>query len=430
MKETMAKTQIWIHYLNVLFVALFMSDIPMPLDKPALLACSSSALAGTFLVHITTIFTGNYRISSYLLLFLDLATVTAAVMFTGMIASPFFVYLPLVVSVAWFVEFKPKAAFRLAAAAIVLLVAVFLVWLFYMPEARIWSPAEYPVFTLVVFLIQLLGVILFLALVIFLPNPLFEELARQEVLLARQKHKAEIGAAFTVITHEIRNPLTAISGNLQLLKASLLRTSSPKKAEWTSRIKAAEENADRIAQMLESILSYARERQGRYFIDTCETKALIERATHFIKMKYADLKFTITRVRGANEAPKVRCDADAIQQVLINLLDNAINARDGRRELQIEIHEEVVEGAARITIHDNGKGIPPAHLPSIFERFATNRRDGSGIGLFISKQIIEDHKGVMSAHSVENLGTAMRFTLPLADGERAPAAGIEASVDG
>jgi len=111
----------------------------------------------------------------------------------------------------------------------------------------------------------------------------------------------------------------------------------------------------------------------------------------------------------------VACDRQRLQQVLSNLIDNAVKftPRAGR----ISVSARIVDGAALCTVADTGSGIPPAIRPHVFERFVRAEdggRRGSGLGLYIAKGLIEAQRGTIWVDSQEGVGTTFSFTLPLA----------------
>jgi signal transduction histidine kinase len=120
---------------------------------------------------------------------------------------------------------------------------------------------------------------------------------------------------------------------------------------------------------------------------------------------------------GPERWPVVACDAVQLQQVLLNLLLNAIEAvRDqpaARRRVRIEVR--AMADHAVLTVRDWGKGVAPEQRPRLFEAFYTTRADGLGMGLSISRSIVEAHGGRISMEPPEDGGAAFHFTLPLAN---------------
>lgn len=175
---------------------------------------------------------------------------------------------------------------------------------------------------------------------------------------------------------------------------------------------------DRLARLAEDIDDVSRAEEGRLRLNPQphQVADLIKTSTESLRVRYADKGVEL--VVATTNAPglTVDVDADRIGQVLGNLLTNALRHTPPGGRVTVTAHHEPTEVA--ITITDSGEGILPAHLPHVFERFyrgdtARNReRSGSGIGLTISKAIIDAHGGTITAHS-DGPGHGARFEILL-----------------
>ncbi|MEL7063744.1 MAG: ATP-binding protein, partial [Bacteroidota bacterium] len=105
-------------------------------------------------------------------------------------------------------------------------------------------------------------------------------------------------------------------------------------------------------------------------------------------------------------------DGKLIEQVLINLIGNSIHALEGRDAPYIRLHFELRPDQAIISVEDNGKGVPKEIMRQIFVPFFTTRKNGSGIGLSLSKSIMRQHKGQLIVHSEEGKFTMMSLVFP------------------
>jgi two-component system NtrC family sensor kinase len=110
-------------------------------------------------------------------------------------------------------------------------------------------------------------------------------------------------------------------------------------------------------------------------------------------------------------------DANAIGQVLLNLLTNARMAMPDGGEIVVETGHPADSGAARLTVRDTGSGIAPEILPKIFDPFFTTKPDGTGLGLSISHGIVQDHGGTVDVRSEPGRGATFVLTFPLAPAE-------------
>jgi signal transduction histidine kinase len=131
----------------------------------------------------------------------------------------------------------------------------------------------------------------------------------------------------------------------------------------------------------------------------------------------ASRRGVIVQVELAADAPSVVGDNIQLQQVMINLIMNAIEAMDitaeGRRELLIK--SQKIPGGVRIEVRDSGEGFNPAHVERLFEPFFTTKPEGMGMGLSVARSIIETHGGRLWVSSATPKGTVFEFTLPSSD---------------
>jgi signal transduction histidine kinase len=119
---------------------------------------------------------------------------------------------------------------------------------------------------------------------------------------------------------------------------------------------------------------------------------------------------------GADTWPKVLADTDQLLQVLLNLVQNAVQAIPERGEVVIEVHPAGKSPSSRVAIEvaDSGAGITAEHLPHLFEPFYTTRPKGTGLGLFVAHGIVQRHGGSIEVESVPGQGTRFRVLLPAA----------------
>ena len=114
------------------------------------------------------------------------------------------------------------------------------------------------------------------------------------------------------------------------------------------------------------------------------------------------------------KAAWVEVDRIQIQQVMINLVRNAVEAMAGSGRREVTIVTRLVGQMIEIEVADTGPGIPPEHMDSLFSEFMTTKSEGMGLGLQISRTIVENHGGRLWATSPANMGATFRFSLPLA----------------
>ncbi len=224
------------------------------------------------------------------------------------------------------------------------------------------------------------------------------------------RHRAQLQDDFlAAISHDIHTPLGFIKG----YTTSLLRSD----AEWdreTQRefLTVIDEETDRLVNMLDRLLDSARLQQGMLPMDfqPVRLEALIRDMALRMQTRVPTLRIALDLA----EAPPIRADGVRLGQVLENLFDNALKHAPGA---PIQITLQAMPEKQSIIFADQGPGIPPEHLPFIFERFyrvpGESAARGTGLGLFICREIVRAHGGQISVETSPGKGTAFRIDLPL-----------------
>jgi len=241
---------------------------------------------------------------------------------------------------------------------------------------------------------------------------------RQHEELKHAKRAAdEANAAKTVflgnITHELRTPLTVISGYAQTCGKTLLSLGETEEAD---RMRFISTECDRLAMLVSQLLDVTRIEEGKLML---RKKAV--QADELVK-RTLDAYSPIIKQHGNRlvfhrlyDCPPVNADEDRLRQVLLNLLTNAAKHTENGT-VTVDMAQE--RGMLAISVSDTGEGIPAEVLPTLFERFSktenrTANDTGTGLGLYISKHIVEAHGGTISVQSAAGEGTSVRFTLPI-----------------
>lgn len=222
---------------------------------------------------------------------------------------------------------------------------------------------------------------------------------KADKLILQSEKLSTVGQLAAGIAHEVRNPLTAIKGFLQLLESQ---------SENHSYFEIINSEMNRIELILSELLILGKPKDSNYAKENL--KMIIEDVTLLIGtqsiMNNVEIKLT-------NEWDDfiISCDKNQIKQVLINFLKNSIEAMKDGGEIMIDVIKHGIH-QVKIIIKDNGPGIPPHILKRIGEPFFTTKENGTGLGMMISKQIIENHKGTLNFWS-DNKGTIVEVILPL-----------------
>jgi PAS domain S-box-containing protein len=215
-----------------------------------------------------------------------------------------------------------------------------------------------------------------------------------------------------VVSHELRTPLTAILGWARLLKTGNLDDSSVARA-----LDTIERNAESQSQLIEDLLDFSRIISGKIRLDVglVELDSLMEAAINVIRPA-ADAKAIKVQATLDPRAGPVSGDPERLQQVLWNLLSNAIKFTPKGGRVQIRLAR--INSSVEITVSDTGQGISTEFLPYVFERFrqadntTTRQHSGLGLGLAITKHIVELHGGTIQAVS-PGVGLGASFILKL-----------------
>lgn len=218
--------------------------------------------------------------------------------------------------------------------------------------------------------------------------------------LRKAEHLATIGELAAGLAHEIKNPLTGIKGAIEVI----LEEEKGKNREILSEIL---NQINRTSDVIQNFLSYARPKEPVFTLTSIQK--IIEDSITISKYYALGKNIDIESICPSN-IKNVYLDPDQIQEVLVNLLINSIDSIE--RKGKIEIRACPREDGLEIRIRDNGKGINDEILPFIFKPFFTTKPKGSGLGLSISKRLIENHKGNITIESKEGSGTVVRVFLP------------------
>ena len=215
-----------------------------------------------------------------------------------------------------------------------------------------------------------------------------------------------------IAAHELRTPLQPILGLSQILESQF--------GERSEEMKVIARNARRLERLTEDILDVSKIESGALTLNI-QTIDLDEVISSVI-MDYRNSLTDAIRTDNNNKKEKVKIkyepkklmvkgDRERIQQVISNLINNALRFT---KEGAIIVKTQVIDGLAQIAVKDTGSGIDPEIMPRLFEKFATKSEKGTGLGLYISNNIVQAHGGNMWAeNNADGKGATFAFTLPL-----------------
>jgi len=229
--------------------------------------------------------------------------------------------------------------------------------------------------------------------------------------LAHANRVATMSQLPASIAHEIKQPIATARTNAAAA-LRFLDESPPDVAEVREALTCIVDDADRASDVVDRIGSLVKKAPPRK--EVVDLNAAILEATALTRSEAVKTGVTVgTQLAG--ELPRIRCDRVQLQQVMLNLIVNAIQSmsgvEDGNREIHISSVRIEPEGVC-VAVRDTGHGLRPESLPRLFEPFYTTKPDGMGIGLSICRSIIEAHGGRLWATGCEPRGALFQFTIP------------------
>ena len=231
----------------------------------------------------------------------------------------------------------------------------------------------------------------------------------QELRLSRMK-----SFFISTVSHEFKSPITSLRQMAEMLDRNRIKDNERKKVYYSTMLHESE----RLSHLVENILDFARMEQGRkkYKFDLAQIETTISEAVNTFRLQ-TEGKIMHLGFQVVGDLPQIRFDREALEQVMHNLLDNAF--KYGGAEKHIDVIVERSGPWIIIKVKDSGIGISKRDQSKIFNRFfragdeLTGRVKGSGIGLTIVQQIIEDHKGKITVKSKPGAGSSFTISLPI-----------------
>lgn len=253
----------------------------------------------------------------------------------------------------------------------------------------------------------------------------YQELKRSQALLLRQEKLASLGRLAAGLAHELNNPLNTIVGFVEALqRRSQAETLLANKEfeDFPRFLRMVQAEVDRAASIVRRLLDFARQREPSFAL--VDLGRLISESVSFVDRQAALANKRIL-VEPLPSPVQLKADAQMLQQLLLNLLTNALDAIEGTGEIRIAVNtgargqgfrdqQEIVE----ISVADNGCGIAPENLSKVFDPFFTTKEvgKGTGLGLPICQSIVEQHGGTIEVKS-EGIGRGTTVTVKLPPGE-------------
>jgi signal transduction histidine kinase len=226
------------------------------------------------------------------------------------------------------------------------------------------------------------------------------------------------------IAHEMNNDLTILMGNVELFPLFL---GSGNTSGITQKLPVMKETLEKIAGFAESLVSYGKPQEH---FEPIDIKRII---THTLELVEPQNRFDNVRIATeiSSDISPVYGDAGQIQQVVVNLLNNAADelkeCERAERLIEVKARLSADRGSLVVSVTDNGRGIPESTQPRIFRERFTSKENGTGYGLLACGIIARRHGGDIRFHTMPHAGTCFELRLPIP--KRASGAGSESSAD-
>ena len=222
-----------------------------------------------------------------------------------------------------------------------------------------------------------------------------------ETRLREQTALARLGEMAAVIAHEVKNPLAAVRGAIEVIGGRL-----PADSKDAGIMKEIVSRIDSLNELMKDLLLFARPPQPKPSL--VEIRSLV---TSTAELLTEDPSLNAVSVEIEGTGPSILADPGLLQIVFLNLLVNAAHAMGGHGNIKVSV--DVSESACHIAFSDNGPGIPPEILEKIFTPFFTTKSRGSGLGLSTARRLIEAHRGTIDVLCPPGGGTTVTVQLPM-----------------
>ncbi len=237
--------------------------------------------------------------------------------------------------------------------------------------------------------------------------------ARIEHQMIATERLAALGTLAAGVAHEINNPLAIINeaaGYLSLLLKKKELADMPRKDVFEKALLKIEKSVKRARTITHQLLGDVGKRES--VLGEIDMAELVSETIQLVRKDAKDKKIALI-LQKANDLKTIWVDPNQVRQILINLMSNAIHATSEQGQLSIQVDN--IDGGISITVQDTGVGIPKENLEKIFEPFFSTKEpgEGTGLGLFVTKQIVENLGGSLDV--VSRVGHGTRFTVQLLD---------------
>jgi len=244
-------------------------------------------------------------------------------------------------------------------------------------------------------------------------NEMVEKLRLQKSLEGRLRHAehlSAVGQLASGIAHEIRNPLNLINLTIDHLRIQLDRARFLDKEEIDKLVVNIKTEIHRLNRMIENFLDFGK--PIRLQMQSADLSSILSEVLQLALPKGMDQGVRF-ETRGINDLPRVLVDVEQIKNCFVNITVNALQAMSQGGVLRIYAQSDDENNRVLVHFEDTGCGIEADHLQKIFEPYFTTKKLGIGLGLALTKRVLEEHGGSISVASVKGMGTTVTISLPM-----------------
>lgn len=246
-----------------------------------------------------------------------------------------------------------------------------------------------------------------------------EQVRQRQRELAHALRISTIGEMASNLAHELNQPLSSIANGVEAC-AVYVRSGKTKASKLLSLLDEASSEAWHAGSIVERLRSFISERESRF--EPADLREIARGIPRLLGREIQRAGITFRLASGRQPLP-IHGDRIQIEQIIVNLMQNAIDAiREAPRGRRIQLRARAVHGMAEVSVSDSGAGLPPDVAARLFEPFFTTKRHGLGMGLAISRSIIEAHQGRIWVQRPADggTGTTLFFTVPLQTARMTP----------
>jgi signal transduction histidine kinase len=231
-----------------------------------------------------------------------------------------------------------------------------------------------------------------------------------EERLNQSERAAVIGRLTQSVAHEIRNPLNVINLSIDHASKKYAPEDPARREKFTQLLSSIKDEIERLKHLVNDLLNYGR--PARYAVETVDMRQLVEETLALLRQQ-ADMQGVAMTIDEQSGPASVRGDRERLKSFVSNLAINALQAMSSGGHLTAQIARH--DGEVEVKISDTGVGISEESLGKVFEPYFSTKQSGFGLGLAVTRKIIEEHQGRIAVESQLARGTTFTVTLPAAD---------------